>query len=195
MNNSFLYYKFYKPFGYLSQFTDEDGNPGLGRILNLPGDVYPVGRLDKDSEGLLLLTNDNALKSKLLNPDEGHSRTYWVQVEGEITKEAIEQLNQPMLLRLKGKEYRTRKAKATIVSAPSLPDRDPPIRFRKIVPTSWMEITLTEGKNRQVRRMTAKTGFPTLRLIRGAFGDIRLNSLQPGEIVPLSNNDFHLLKT
>ncbi len=193
MKDSFLYFKFYKPFGILSQFTDEDGNPGLGRVLDLPKDVYPVGRLDKDSEGLLLLTSNNTLKSRLLNPDNGHIRKYWIQVEGDITPEALEELNRPMLLRFKGKEYRTKKATATKIATPTLPERVPPIRFRKNVPTSWVEMTLTEGKNRQVRRMTAQTGFPTLRLIRVAFGEIKLDSLRPGEINPLTQSEFSTL--
>lgn len=193
MKNSFLYFKFYKPFGILSQFTDEDGNPGLGRVLDLPKDVYPVGRLDKDSEGLLLLTNNNPLKSRLLNPDTGHTRKYWVQVEGNITPETIAELNRPMLLRFKGKEYRTKKATVTKIASPTLSERVPPIRFRKNVPTSWIEMTLTEGKNRQVRRMTAKVGFPTLRLVRASFGAIRLDALKPGEIQALTSEEVQML--
>lgn len=185
-----LYFRFYKPFGVLSQFTDEDGNPGLGKFLKLPNDVYPVGRLDKDSEGLLLLTNDNEIKNKLLDPETGHERTYWVQVEGQITEEALNKLQLPMALNYKGKTHHTRGAKAIRLSDPVLPERTPPIRFRKNIPTSWISLTLSEGKNRQVRKMTAAAGFPTLRLVRAAFGSVTLDGLEPGKLESLSAKDI-----
>lgn len=185
-----LYFRFYKPFGVLSQFTDEDGNPGLGRYLSLPNDVYPVGRLDKDSEGLLLLTNDSAIKNKLLDPERGHQRTYWVQVEGQITDAALNELQLPMALNYKGKTHRTRSAIAEHISVPEIPERNPPIRFRKNVPTSWISLTLREGKNRQVRKMTAAVGFPTLRLVRASFGAVKLEGLSPGKTESLSVSEI-----
>lgn len=184
------YYKFYKPYGVLSQFSDEDGNPGLGSLIDLQKDIYPVGRLDKDSEGLLLLTNDNKLKHRLLLPEEGHERTYWVQVEGLITSEAIRKLNNPVLLNFKGTKYLTRNAKASVIDPKDLPERVPPVRFRKQIPTSWLALTLTEGKNRQVRKMTAAVGFPTLRLIRVQFGNVLLGNLKPGQIEPLDKTEL-----
>jgi 23S rRNA pseudouridine2457 synthase len=190
---NFSYFKFYKPYGVLSQFSDEDGNPGLGRFLELQKDIYSVGRLDKDSEGLLLLTNDNKLKHRLLLPEEGHLRTYWVQVEGAITSEAIQELNNPVLLNFKGKKYLTRSGSASAIEPGELPERVPPVRYRKQIPTSWLSISLTEGKNRQVRKMTAAVGFPTLRLIRVQFGSVLLGNLKPGEIQPLNETELHEL--
>ena len=156
----FKYYLFYKPFGYLSQFSDEDNNPGLGQILNVEKDIYPVGRLDKDSEGLLILTNDKILNNKLLNPRFEHQRTYAVQVDREITQEAIEQLEKGVDIKLGKTNYHTLPAEAQVIKEPILPERDPPVRFRLNVPTSWVEIKLIEGKNRQVRKMCAAVGFP-----------------------------------
>lgn len=177
----FKYYLFYKPFGYLSQFSDEDNNPGLGQILKVEKDVYPVGRLDKDSEGLLLLTNYNVLNNKLLNPVFKHQRTYSVQVDREITQEAIEQLEKGVDIKLGKTKYHTLPAEAQVIAEPNLPERDPPVRFRKNVPTSWIEIKLIEGKNRQVRKMCAAVGFPCLRLVRVAIEKLELGDLQVGE--------------
>ncbi|UTW62335.1 pseudouridine synthase [bacterium SCSIO 12741] len=192
-SSSFRYYVLYKPFGYVSRFTDEDGNPGLGRILDVEKDVYPVGRLDKDSEGLLILTNDPGVNAQLLRAENEHPKTYLVQVEGEITSEALSQLEAGITIRIKKQDYTTLPAKAERVDSPTLPDRDPPIRFRKNVPTSWISLQLIEGKNRQVRRMTAAVGFPTLRLVRAASGNLKLPPLQPGEYTAIDQADFYRL--
>lgn len=181
------YYIFHKPYGVLSQFTSEGQNPGLGTILSLPPDVYPVGRLDLDSEGLLLLTNDKYLNHRLLDPENGHPRTYWAQVEGDITDEALEKLRTGVDLRINGKTFRTLPAQARKIEPPSLPPRNPPIRVRLSVPDSWIELTLTEGKNRQVRRMTAAVGFPTLRLVRCKIGALELDDLKVGELREIDN--------
>ncbi len=168
---------FNKPFGVLSQFTPEGNHLALNEF-DFPPHVYAAGRLDHDSEGALLLTDDGKLIKRLLDPTFAHPRTYLAQVEGVITKEAIQKLESGICI----KNYRTKKCKAEKVDAPSdLWDRNPPIRFRKNVPTSWVKLTLTEGKNRQVRHMTAAVGFPTLRLIRIQIGNVPLGELQPGE--------------
>ena len=181
-------YMLNKPFGLLSQFSDEGHKRGLGS-LKLPWgkDIYSVGRLDADSEGLLLLTNNNRLKTQLLDPDCGHERTYHVQVEGMPTEAQLQELRAPLQLRIKGKSFRTRGARAQVIS-PEWPDRIPPIRVRKTVPDAWLELTLTEGKNRQVRRMTAAVGLPTLRLIRVAMGPWKLDNLAPGQWQELNMN-------
>ena len=170
----------HKPYGILSQFHDEGNRPGWGQLAwPFPPDVYSIGRLDADSEGLLLFTNDNHLKTRLLDPEHGHERTYHAQLEGHITLEAIQTLESPMNLNIKGKTFLTRGCRARIIS-PEWHPRIPPIRERKNIPTSWIEITLCEGKNRQVRRMTAAIGYPTLRLIRVSMGAWHLNGLEPG---------------
>lgn len=148
----------------------------------LPKDCYPAGRLDYDSEGLLLITNDKPLTQLLLHPQYAHPRTYWVQVEGTITIDALAQLQQGVIITPDGKPYRTKPAIAQALPPPTdLPERVPPIRYRKQVPDSWLSLTLTEGKNRQVRRMTAVVGFPTLRLVRYAIGSVAIGGLQPGQ--------------
>ena len=180
------YFVLYKPFGVLSQFSEEDGHAGLASLnLGLEQDVYPVGRLDRDSEGLLLLTNDRSINGALLDPENGHRRTYWVQVEGDPNEEDLRAFNRPMTLKIKGKWHSTAPAEATLFSeSPVVPERIPPVRFRKSVPDRWMELVVTEGKNRQVRKMTAHAGFPTLRLIRVAIGQLNImeRGLKPGEI-------------
>ena len=166
------YYLIYKPFGMLSQFSREGEHPVLADLdFAFPKDVYPVGRLDADSEGLLLLTNDNYFKTKLLEPRFKHTRTYYVQVDGEITAEACQILSAGVSITIDKKVYRTLPAQAEPISEPGLPERNPPVRFRKNIPTSWLSLTLREGKNRQVRKMTAAVGFPTLRLVRWAIGN------------------------
>ena len=162
------YYIFNKPFQVLSQFSAEgDKRTLFDYFPHFPKNIYPVGRLDYDSEGLLLLTDDKPLTHLLLDPAFAHPRTYWVQVEGTITEEAARQLEQGVNISIDGKQYRTKKATVKILKEfPDVTERNPPIRFRKNIPTSWIALTLTEGKNRQVRRMTAATGYPTLRLIR-----------------------------
>lgn len=167
---------FNKPFNVLCQFTDNAGRKTLADFIKFKN-VYAAGRLDYDSEGLVILTDDGKLQNKISNPNNKVPKTYWVQVEGLITEQAIELLKKGVLL----KEGLTQPAKAKIISQPQIWERVPPVRFRKNIPTSWIELTITEGKNRQVRRMTAKVGFPTLRLIRFSIGDWNLDNLKPGE--------------
>jgi len=165
-----------KPFGVMSQFRKEAGQLSLADYINIP-QIYPAGRLDKDSEGLLLLTNDGHLQHQISHPKHKQAKTYWVQVEGEITDAAITQLEQGVIL----KDGPTRPAIAHRLAEPDVWPRDPPIRYRANIPTSWLELTIKEGRNRQVRRMTAAVGFPTLRLIRYQIGTWTLDGLQPGE--------------
>jgi 23S rRNA pseudouridine2457 synthase len=178
----YTYILFYKPFNVLCQFSPEGDKQTLADYLDVPKDVYPVGRLDYDSEGLLLLTNDKSLNARLLNPSNAHKREYWVQVEGTITEEALQQLSSGVTISIDGKQHDTLPAKATFLpDEPALPPRNPPIRFRKNIPVSWISLTLHEGKNRQVRRMTAAVGFPTLRLVRWRIGGLTLSDMEPGE--------------
>ena len=154
--------------------------------FDFPGDVYPVGRLDADSEGLLLLTNDKQLNHRLLNPKFHHHRTYYVQVEGELTDEACQKLAEGVTISVDGKPYRTLPADARSVDEPTLPVRTPPIRYRASIPTSWLAISLHEGKNRQVRKMTAAVGFPTLRLVRWAIESLTADGMVPGDVRELT---------
>jgi 23S rRNA pseudouridine2457 synthase len=168
-----------KPYGVLTQFSDASANPRptLKDYVPVP-DVYPVGRLDRDSEGLLLLTNHGILQHRLSDPQFGHSRTYWVQVEGIPEAAALETLRQGVTVQ----GYQTRPvAVRPLTVVPELPPRDPPIRVRQAIPTAWLEMILTEGRNRQVRRMTASVGLPTLRLIRVAIAHLTLEGLAPGQ--------------
>ena len=168
---------FNKPFGVLSQFTPESGLAALDTFGFPPG-VYAAGRLDHDSEGALLLTDNGKLIKKLLDPTYEHPRTYLAQVDGQITEEAVRKLSAGVDIT----GYRTKPCKADIIAPPeNLWPRNPPVRFRKNIPTSWVRLILIEGKNRQVRHMTAAVGFPTLRLIRTQIGNIPLGNLQPGE--------------
>lgn len=177
----FRYFLFYKPYQVLSQFSAGGGKKTLADFFaGLPKNIYPVGRLDYDSEGLLLLTNDKSLTQQLLEPKFAHQRTYYVQVEGAITNEALQQLASGVTISIDGKQHRTKPAQAKRIDEPALPERNPPIRFRKEIPTSWIALTLTEGKNRQVRRMTAAVGFPTLRLVRYSIGQVTIDGLTPG---------------
>lgn len=186
------YFIIYKPFGMLSQFSAEGNKPGLGELHAFPKDVYPVGRLDADSEGLLILTNDKPLNHQLLNPDFKHWRTYWVQVDGEITEEARQQLEKGVSIKVNKKSYQTLAARARLMEAPeNFPERNPPVRYRKEIPTSWLSLSLQEGKNRQVRRMTAAVGFPTLRLIRVQIEDLSLQGMQPGEVRELPKETLY----
>jgi len=182
------YILFYKPYGVLCQFTDNSDNPRpiLKDYIPVP-EVYSVGRLDRDSEGLLLLTDNGQLKNRLTDPKFAHPRTYYVQVEGIPDESALQRLRNGVTI----KNYLTRQADIRLLSfEPNLPPRIPPIRDRKSIPTSWLEITLTEGKNRQVRRMTGAVGFPTLRLVRISIGSnthrLDLSGLNPGEWRELS---------
>ncbi|MFN6946892.1 MAG: pseudouridine synthase [Cytophagaceae bacterium] len=189
--NTYKYYKIYKPYGMLSQFTGGHGQAVLGELHSFPKDIYPVGRLDSDSEGLLLLTNDKRINNLLLDPKNGHKRTYWSQVEGIATEEAVKILENGVTISIEGKEYHTKPAKTKLISEPkNLPERKPPVRFRLNKPTSWIELTLTEGKNRQVRRMTAKAGFPTLRLLRVSIEGIKLDKMQPGDVQEMDKTSF-----
>jgi 23S rRNA pseudouridine2457 synthase len=168
---------FHKPYGVLSQFTpDQPGQRTLAEF-NFPKDVFPIGRLDQDSEGLLLLGNEPGLVKRLLDPRHGHPRTYHVQVEGNPDDAALRKLAAGGI-DLKG--HRTLPCRARRLGDPGYPPRDPPVRYRKSVPDSWIELVLTEGKNRQVRRMTAAVGFPTLRLIRAAIGGFQLEEVTHG---------------
>lgn len=149
----------------VSQFTGKEGESTLKDLNDFPKDVYPVGRLDKDSEGLLILTNDKNLNHRLLNPKFKHKRTYWVQVENIPTAQDLSKMNKGLEINVDGQMYKTLPCKSKIIH-PNIAERNPPIRFRKSIPTAWIELELIEGKNRQVRKMTAAIGFPTLRLIR-----------------------------
>jgi len=186
------YYIIYKPYLVLSQFTSQQGQQTLADLFHVPKDVYAVGRLDNDSEGLLILTNDTSLNHRLLNPAFEHERAYWVQVDGAITEEAIRQLQQGVEINVDGKMYKTKPGIARRLGDNiQVPDRTPPIRFRKEIPAPWIELILREGKNRQVRKMTAKAGFPTLRLIRQRIGYIELGTMQPGHIIELPKKTIY----
>jgi 23S rRNA pseudouridine2457 synthase len=190
------YYVIYKPFGMLSQFSkEEEGNVTLADLkMTFDKDIYPVGRLDKDSEGLLILTNDKNLTDTLLNPQYKHWRTYWVQVEKVPSENSIKHLSKGVLIKVKKRSYKTQPAKVELLkTTPNLPDRNPPIRFRKEIPTAWLQISLTEGKNRQVRRMTANVGFPTLRLVRYNIVDLTIDNMIPGQIKTLEQADIYKL--
>jgi len=189
-----FYCAIYKPFNVLSQFTSQDGKQTLNDFFDVPNDVYAVGRLDYDSEGLLVLTNDKKLNHALLNPLHEHEREYWVQVDGSITLEAIELLQRGVIISIDGKKYQTNKCKASLFNEPpEVPERNPPVRFRKNIPTSWLRIQLTEGKNRQVRKMTAAVEFPTLRLIRYRIENCMLDNLQPGEMRLFDEKEMYRL--
>ena len=168
---------FNKPYGVICQFTPEAGHKSLKDFIQLPG-FYPAGRLDTDSEGLVLLTNDGKLQNRISNPEHKLPKTYWVQVEGVPDETTLNKLCQGVMLR----QFKTMPAQVRPMDEPdNLWPRTPPIRFRRNIPASWIELTLTEGKNRQVRHMTAAVSFPTLRLIRHAIGAYSLHNLAPGE--------------
>ncbi len=183
------YYIIHKPYGVLTQFTDKDKRPTLAQLYDFPKDVYPVGRLDMDSEGLLILTNDKELTDFLLNPKNRHEREYFVQVEGLPAEDALDKLKQGIVI----KGEKTLPAKAKVIEEPGFPERIPPIRERKNIPTSWISLTLFEGKNRQVRKMTAAVGLPTLRLIRVRIENIHLAGLARGEVRPLRKEEIESL--
>ena len=169
---------FNKPFGVLTQFRTSDHGHSLAEYIPVPG-VYPAGRLDKDSEGLLLLTDDGRLQHRLTDPHHKLPKTYWAQVEGVPTDAALAALRDGVLL--EGEPTHRGQGPPALRAEPALWPRDPPVRFRKAIPTAWLEIILTEGRNRQVRRMTAAVGFPTLRLVRAAIGPYTLDGLAPGK--------------
>jgi 23S rRNA pseudouridine2457 synthase len=188
----FSYYFIYKPFQVLSQFSPVEGKHTLADFFKVEKNVYPVGRLDYDSEGLLILTNDPRLNHRLLDPSFKHEREYWVQVEGNVTQDAINTLQSGVKISVDGKEHKTLPCSATIFTAPPIvPVRNPPIRFRKNVPDSWVSLRLKEGKNRQVRKMTAAVGFPTLRLIRYRIEKITVDNMQPGDMQQLSQAEMY----
>ena len=191
MRVSLSYFAVYKPFQVLTRFGKEGDKAVLSDYFDVPKDVYPVGRLDYDSEGLLILTNDKSLNQRLLHPSQAHEREYWVQVDGAITPEAIRQLEAGVTITVDGKPFRTKPAKASLFTAPpEVPDRNPPIRFRQHIPAPWVRLVLSEGKNRQVRKMTAAVGFPTLRLIRYRIGRINVKNMQPGDMVMMGKKEI-----
>lgn len=183
--------KFWKPYGVLTQFTDPEGRPTLGDFIALKG-VYPAGRLDFDSEGLLILTDDGSLAARLTQPKSHHPKTYLAQVEHVPTPEAIDRLRRGVIL----KDGPTRPAAVELLDVdPGFPERPVPIRFRKNIPTAWLRMTITEGRNRQVRRMTAAVGHPTLRLVRVASGPVNLDGLAPGEWLELTQAEIRALRS
>jgi 23S rRNA pseudouridine2457 synthase len=186
----YQYYLIYKPFQVMSQFSPAEGKQTLKDYFEVENDVYPVGRLDFDSEGLLLLTNDKSLNQLLLNSPKPHEREYYAQVEGVVTTAALASLAKGVTINIDGKPHNTLPAKARLLSAdPALPERHPPIRYRASIPVSWISLTLQEGKNRQVRRMTAAVGFPTLRLVRWRIGRYTLEGLEPGDMRMLTRGE------
>lgn len=183
----------HKPFGYVSQFSGEQNDLTLQNLIaenqlkNFPKDIYPVGRLDKDSEGLLLLTNDNRLKTNLLDPKNEHIKIYWVQVEGDISDEAIAKLQLGGIeIKHNGKSHKCLPAKVTKLRDIEIEERNPPIRFRANIPTTWLEIQLREGKNRQIRKMTAAVGFPTLRLVRVGIQKLKIHQFPLGTVTEIA---------
>jgi 23S rRNA pseudouridine2457 synthase len=191
LNNYFI---IHKPFNVLSQFSSSDGKKTLKDFFDIPLNTYPVGRLDYDSEGLLIITDDKKLNHYLLDPLHLHEREYWVQVEGDISPEQINVLQNGVAINVNGKLYRTQKCVVKkFIHPPEVSVRNPPIRFRKSVPDSWIKIILTEGKNRQVRKMTASVGCPTLRLIRYRIEKITLKNLQPGEMKKIAKQELYNL--
>jgi 23S rRNA pseudouridine2457 synthase len=188
------YYLIYKPYQVLTQFGREGDKASLADHFKVPRDVYPVGRLDYDSEGLLILTNDKTLNHRLLNPRFAHEREYWVQVDGAITPAAMEQLQKGVKITVDGKAFHTQSCQAFLFDqAPAVPPRNPPIRFRKEIPAPWIRLVLKEGKNRQVRKMTAAVGYPTLRLIRYRIACATLDGLEPGDMREVPREELYRL--
>ncbi|MCC9135491.1 pseudouridine synthase [Pontibacter silvestris] len=179
-----------KPYEVLTQFTDEAGRATLKKYVNVPG-IYPVGRLDYDSEGLVLLTDDKALQHRLSDPKFKVEKTYWVQVDNVPTEDALEELRRGVYI----KNIKTSPARVRVLEEdPQIWERSKPIRFRKNIPTSWVEIKISQGMNRQIRRMTAAVGYPTLRLIRPNIGPLSVGNLQPGEYRELTFEEVNELK-
>ena len=184
------YFAINKPYGVLSQFTGEAGKKTLADVYKFPKNVYPIGRLDKDSEGLLLLTDDKSLTEYLLNPKNMHEREYYAEVEGIPTEKELKKLESGVII--EGKM--TLPAKAKMLDNVKIEARETPIRFRKYIPDCWISLTLIEGRNRQVRKMTASIMHPTLRLIRVRIKNILLGKMKPGEVRILSNTEVKELK-
>lgn len=191
------YFVVNKPYGVLSQFTREAPyHRTLGDMHDFPSTVYPVGRLDRDSEGLLILTDDKRLNTWLLDPSQGHRRTYWVRVEGAVGEGALSALRRGPEIRIRKKIHRSAPVRARVFTpAPAPAPRKPPVRYRKTVPDSWLELELTEGKNRQVRRMCAAVGHPVLRLIRFGIEDLTLEVMNDREVHNMNRDRlFRLLR-
>jgi len=187
-------YRFWKPYGVLTKFTDAEQRPTLADYIHVAG-IYAAGRLDLDSEGLLLLTDSGSLLHRLTDPRFEHPRTYWAQVERVPDAAALDRLRAGVDLSEGGRLWRTRPAQVDLLDAPpDLPEREPPIRTRKNVPTAWLQLTIREGRNRQVRRMTAAVGHPTLRLVRWSIGAITLAGLAPGMLLPLTPDEIAALQ-
>ena len=187
------YYVFNKPFDVLSQFTSEVGKRTLSDFLKIERDCYPIGRLDYDSEGLLIISNDKKLNDYLLNPINKHKREYIVQVEGNIQESDIENLKTGVNLNIKGKNHFAKCVDSQIINDYILPERNPPIRYRANIPTSIIKLSLTEGKNRQVRKMTAAIGFPTLRLIRVSIENLKIEGIKSGEFIQCNKEVIYKL--
>ena len=189
-NKKFSYFIINKPYGVLSQFTDSDNRKTLKSLFNFPEDAYPVGRLDMDSEGLLLLTNDKSLTEYLLNPKSRHEKEYFVLVEGIPTTEALNRLYDGVII----EGVKTLPAKAKLIDEPGFETRTPHIRERKTIPTTWISLIITEGRNRQVRKTTAAVGFPTLRLVRVRIKKLTLGKMKIGEVRELTKHEIEGLK-
>ena len=188
---SYRYFILYKPFKVLCQFSPLNSKKTLKNIFDFPKDVYPVGRLDEESEGLLILTNDSSLNNKLLHPVNEHARTYLVQLDGKITDEAIKKLEIGFSISVRGEKHKTKSALVKLLNEePRVPVRNPPIRFRNNIPTSWIELTLSEGKNHQVRKMTAAVGFPTLRLIRWKIEKLTADNMLSGDVIEMERKEI-----
>ena len=188
MASNLRYYIINKPYKVLSQYTDDADNKGLGSIISIPKGIYSVGRLDLDSEGLLILTNDKKLNQALLNPENEHKRTYHVEVEGIPSSSTLKALSNGLCIKVNGKSFMTKKAEISALIDYQLPERIPPVNRVKHPQTSWIELILTEGKNRQVRKMTAKVGHPTLRLLRVAIENLTIHQLRPGQFKTIPKN-------
>jgi 23S rRNA pseudouridine2457 synthase len=181
-----LYFIIHKPYRILSQFSPGEMHPGLGSLYDLPKNVYPVGRLDHDSEGLLILTNDKQLTEALLNPTKGHWRKYHVEIDGVPDNQSLEKLSAGIAIRIKGKIHHSLPCKLRRIQNDHIAERDPPVNRVKHPVTSWLEIQLREGKNRQVRKMLAAIGHPVLRLIRTSIEDLEIGEMLPGDITQIS---------
>lgn len=188
------YFFVYKPFRVLSQFTSTEEKKSLKDFFDIPSNAYPVGRLDYDSEGLLIITNDKSVNHLLLNPENEHTREYLVQVEGIPSGEQIDALREGVMISTDKKKYKTKPCEVFSIETPlNIPERIPPVRFRKTVPDSWLRLVLKEGKNRQVRKMTASVRLPTLRLIRWKIENLSVEGMHPGDIKEITRKVLYNL--